>query len=128
MLEILIGVSMFTSVILTLVCLILIAKYKLVASGDITINVNEINSYTRIGNDNIYDSFIAKFSHGDQSFFSPHNNDWLKYLDFGGHETHNYFDINNEGELIMGITIDNSSTADEAAYIIKAYDNGTIIN
>ena len=40
MFEILLGVGMFTGVILALVCLILFAKSKLVPSGDITINVN----------------------------------------------------------------------------------------
>lgn len=40
MFEIFVGVTMFTGVVLLLVCLILFAKSKLVASGDITINVN----------------------------------------------------------------------------------------
>ena len=40
MFEILLGVGMFTGVILALVCLILFAKSKLVASGNVTININ----------------------------------------------------------------------------------------
>ena len=40
MFEIFLGVLMFTGVVLALVCLILFAKSKLVASGDITININ----------------------------------------------------------------------------------------
>ncbi len=38
--EIVLGVAMFTGVILALTALILIARSKLVATGDITINVN----------------------------------------------------------------------------------------
>ena len=41
MTEILLGVSMFTSVVLALVVVILIAKRALVASGDIAININD---------------------------------------------------------------------------------------
>ena len=40
MFEIFLGVSMFTGVILMLVTLILVAKSKLVPSGDVTININ----------------------------------------------------------------------------------------
>lgn len=40
MFEIFLGVSMFTGVVLALVCLILFAKSKLVPSGDVTININ----------------------------------------------------------------------------------------
>ncbi len=40
MFEIIVGVTMFTSVVVALVCLILFAKSILVPSGDITINVN----------------------------------------------------------------------------------------
>ena len=40
MFEIVLGVLMFTGVVLALVCLILFAKSKLVAAGDVTINVN----------------------------------------------------------------------------------------
>ncbi len=40
MFEIVLGVAMFTGVILALVCLILLAKSKLVPSGDVTIQVN----------------------------------------------------------------------------------------
>ncbi len=39
--EIILGVSMFTAVILTLVCIILIAKSKLVASGNISLVIND---------------------------------------------------------------------------------------
>ena len=42
--EIIIGVAMFTGIVLVLVCVILIAKSKLVASGDITIQINEDES------------------------------------------------------------------------------------
>ena len=40
MFEIVLGVGMFTGVVLALVCLILFAKSKLVPSGDVTISVN----------------------------------------------------------------------------------------
>ena len=40
MFEIVLGVSMFTGIVVFLVCLILVAKSKLVASGDVVINVN----------------------------------------------------------------------------------------
>ena len=38
--EVILGVAMFTGVILLLVGLILVARSKLVASGDITLNIN----------------------------------------------------------------------------------------
>ena len=41
MTEILLGVGMFTTVVLALVFVILLAKRGLVASGDIMININE---------------------------------------------------------------------------------------
>ncbi|MEQ9066096.1 MAG: 2Fe-2S iron-sulfur cluster-binding protein, partial [Gimesia chilikensis] len=39
--EILLGVVMFTGIVLALVAIILVAKSKLVASGNVTITVNE---------------------------------------------------------------------------------------
>ena len=39
--EILLGVGMFTAIVLCLVAVILFAKSKLVASGDITIEIND---------------------------------------------------------------------------------------
>ena len=41
-LEIVLGVAMFTAVILALVVLILIARSKLVASGDVNIEINGV--------------------------------------------------------------------------------------
>ena len=41
MLEVLLGVAMFTLVVLALVVLILLAKARLVASGDVTISIND---------------------------------------------------------------------------------------
>ncbi|MBL0710044.1 MAG: 2Fe-2S iron-sulfur cluster binding domain-containing protein, partial [Colwellia sp.] len=38
--EIILGVSMFTAIVLALVLVILFAKSKLVSSGDVTININ----------------------------------------------------------------------------------------
>ncbi len=84
-------------------------------------------NYTNRSN-NPHDSFIVKLSPRALDTYQNYKIDWLKYLDFGGSETHNYFDINNAGELIMGITIDNESSGNESGYIMKAYDNGTIIN
>ena len=92
-------------------------------SGTIT----KLNSYTRVGEDR-FDSYIAKFSYLSEAPDANYRMDWFKYLHFGGTDTHNYFDINNAGELIMGITIDNSTTVDTGVYIIKAYDNGTIVD
>ena len=89
--------------------------------------ITKLNSYTRVGEDR-FDSYIAKFSYLSEAPDANYRMDWFKYLDFGGTETHNYFDINNAGELIMGITIDNSTTVDTGVYIIKAYDNGTIVD
>ena len=40
MIEIFLGVAMFTAVVLTLVAVILMAKWKLVAAGYIAININ----------------------------------------------------------------------------------------
>ncbi|WP_445947381.1 2Fe-2S iron-sulfur cluster-binding protein, partial [Shewanella sp.] len=40
MLEVYLGVGMFTAIVLVLVLVILFAKSKLVASGDITIGIN----------------------------------------------------------------------------------------
>jgi len=110
----------------------IVDDYK-VETGDITdgilLTINKLNSYSNIyGDDNVYDSFIAKFSHERESPTANYRIDWFKYLDFNGNESHNNFDINSEGELIMGINIDNSSSVDGASYIIKYTDNGTIIN
>jgi len=41
MLTVVLGVTMFTGVIVSLVCLLLVAKAKLVSSGDVTIHINE---------------------------------------------------------------------------------------
>ena len=93
--------------------------------------INKINNYSNVyGDSNTYDSFIAKFSqpYAGTGAATSFGMDWFKYLDFNGNESHNYFDINSEGELIMGINIDNSSSVDGASYIIKSTDNGTIIN
>ena len=41
MIEILLGVAMFTAVVLALVAIILVAKSQLVASGNVQIEINE---------------------------------------------------------------------------------------
>ena len=46
MLEIVLGVAMFTGVVLALVVIILAAKSKLVSSGDVTIIVNDEKKIT----------------------------------------------------------------------------------
>ena len=38
--EIILGVSMFTAIVLALVLIIIFAKSKLVSSGDVTISIN----------------------------------------------------------------------------------------
>jgi len=45
MIEIFLGVAMFTAVVLTLVAVILMAKWKLVAAGNIAINVNNQKTF-----------------------------------------------------------------------------------